>query len=141
MTDKYRLYVDYSEWRSGGDRLDTSDRWSERSDEHVEVHFKGIYRNINTDGAPYFYDSHEVAREVFEAEEVILLVVRYDTGDTFGRTYGAWHAEGICLPNAAERLAHSIENGSYEGYKPWEGYFEGYRGVELHTFKVEDDWA
>ena len=134
-----RLYIDYDETRRGGRAL-SNEPYSDREDEHVEVHFNGIFRSMGDDGRRFFYDSKEVTKKVYEADEVALVVVRYDTGDTFGRTYNSWCTEGIYLLDEAKKVADSIQNKTYEGYKAWEGYFENYRCVEIHVFDTEDEY-
>ncbi len=65
---------------------------------------------------------------------VYLVYVIYSTGSTFGRTEGAWSVVGA-YPTIEEaaKIKKSIYDGTYKGYKAWEGYFERLTYVETET--------
>lgn len=71
---------------------------------------------------------------------VYIVVVRYSTGDTFGRTDGEWHLEGAYLDSKkATEIADSINNDTYDNRsrKPWEGYFESLEGVSVVALPLQ----
>jgi hypothetical protein len=63
-----------------------------------------------------------------------VVVVRYSTGDTFGRAKGRGYIEGVFrTQKSAERRVMHIKNGGdslKQGYTPWHGYFEYLESVE-----------
>ncbi len=127
-----RLYIDYSERRTGGEAIGEGP-WCSHEDEDTEVSFLGMYRTSPTH--KFFYDSIEVSEEVHKADEVYLCVVRYSTGSTFGRRNGAWTIIGVATDSRkAQEMLDKALNG--DGYKPWEGYFERLEGTEIHDFRV-----
>lgn len=81
---------------------------------------------------------------------VYVVVVRYDSGDTFTQTIGNGYIEGAYTRlDYATKLKGLIEksDGSYEKHKaakigrpvqfvPWIGYFESLNNVEIHAMKV-----
>lgn len=133
---KHRLYINYSSSRSGRESK-SNEPYSNREDEYREVEFHGIYRNSPD---AFFYDSREVSEEVFNSDKVYMVVVRYESGDTFGRTFGNWHIFDIfATEKEADHISGLIENDKLDGYVRWKGYFERFQWVEIHEFKVNQD--
>lgn len=137
---EFRLYIDYSEYITGGEAIGDGP-FCDHEDEYREVYLNGVYRSMDSPKAPFFYDSKEVAEETFKKDTVYLVVVRYTTGNTFGTIHGAWHIEGI-YPDAAQAAiaCRKIEDGTYQGYKPWDGYFERLENVDIRQFDVKDNF-
>lgn len=63
---------------------------------------------------------------------VHLVLVIYQTGDTFGYSTGNVSVVGVYRSaKQAEDVAKSIRNNTYPGYKCWDGYFERLEHVEV----------
>lgn len=134
-----RIYLDYSESRSGGAAHDPTDRWTSHDDIVIDVEFKRLHRS---QPAKFFYDSFELSNpDLAKLDKLYMAVVRYSTGNTFGHTQGAWHVEGfaptyqIAELMLEEATKPSIK-GDYKSYKPWEGYFERLTNTEIYTMEV-----
>lgn len=135
----YDLYLTYTEYRTGGEPDDPSDRWTWHEPEYIDWHPTGIY--AEREGAGMW--GHGLHRDEifgdFEKGDVgHLVVVRYTTGSTFGSQHGYWGIIGF-YKNADDAVAveKSIDDDTYEGYTYWKGYFERLEGVEIHTMVVQ----
>lgn len=70
-------------------------------------------------------------------DKVYLVIVRYSTGDTFGTTFGEWKIIGIFKTETESELVRfDIENGTYKGSKPWQGYFERLESVDVFPMTI-----
>lgn len=147
------LYLHTTESSTGGEP-ESDDRWCYHSDLVMKVSFDSVSRSHNA-----FWGcgcSFDVTEEVFKADQVFLVIVRYYDGGTFGRTCGNYKVQGSFLTEKeALDFAESIENGTYEKeaekarkksksvfggpYMPWVGYFSGLEGVEVHCFSVQNE--
>src|SRR5574342_1351554 len=135
----YPLYLTYQEWREGGDIIDPSDRWSDREPEHINFVPTGLLVERNNAGIfPQGLMEDEVFGEFSRGDIGYTVIVRYETGDTFGYSTGNWYLVGVYknLDEAFE-IKEKIQNATYEGYKPWIGYFERFESVEIHTLAVQ----
>ncbi len=134
-----RLYIEYDQFENGGDSIDPNDRWSNRTDRVIEVNFIKLHRQ--QPAHRFFYDSIEINKDLAKIDKLYLCVVRYSTGDTFGRTTGEWYIVGVA-PNyqiASLMLQEAIipsKEGDYRNYKPWEGYFERLETTEIYELSV-----
>ena len=72
---------------------------------------------------------------------IYVVVVRYNTGDTFGQSIGKGHIEKICTtPKEAYEIKSQIEEDKYsndEGYLQWQGYFEDLESVEVVSLNIK----
>ncbi len=90
------------------------------------------------------YETFNVSAETYAAKKVFIVTVTYESGDTFGRSYGnnqiafVTHDEALALDvkNAIE-----AEDGSWDkyqgnedgcGYASWDGYFERLNCAEVY---------
>jgi len=143
------LYISTSESSYGGEP-ESNEEWCHHSDIVKTVTFNSVFRKKGEGfwaSAGYF----KVSDEVFNSDQVYLVIVRYRDGGSFGSTTGNWHIQqAFTNPEDAKALATSIRNRSYEKemdrkhgqyvhYMPWVGYFCGLEGVEIHCFKIKDD--
>jgi len=130
---KNNIFIEYKSRRTGGDPL-SDERWSSREDEHTEVSWKLAHRE-HPGGFP---ETVEVDFDLSDLEVVFWVVVRYTTGDTFGTSYGNWEKIG-CYKSLKEarEVKQSIEDGSYKGYKCWDGYFEALEDIEINILELE----
>ena len=137
--EELRLYIDYDTSSEGGEICEGEEgsEWPSHEPEIRSVTFNGIYRS--NPQHKFFVDSHMVSMPVFNSPVVYMVVVRYQTGGTFGCSQGCHEVINIFSTSAeAEDLKNSIQDDSYPGYKCWEGYFERLEGVEIHRFDVKN---
>ena len=133
---EFRLYVLYSESSSGGDIVEGQEEESfpEREDEYLYVQFHGLCRS---EPDTFFKHSVEVSEDIFNSSTLVLAVVRYTDGGTFGCTHGYWHIVGayksVIEAQAALKQAHESDN-----YKPWVGYFSSHDSDEVIPLVVTD---
>jgi hypothetical protein len=148
------LYLHTTESSTGGEP-ENDEKWCHHSDILKAVSFNSVSRSNNS-----FWgcaQSFDVTEEVFKADQVFLVIVRYYDGGTFGRTCGNYNVQGSFLTEKeALDFAESIENGTYQKeaekarkksksnffggpYMPWVGYFSGLEGVEVHCFTVQNE--
>jgi hypothetical protein len=132
-----RLYLGYKTSSSGGQR-ESDEPYSSRSPEYIEVTFTSLSRESGT----FFGHNIEVTDEVYAADEVYLVVVRYRDGDSFGSSHGNWTVWAAVATEAeAIKIGRDIESGALHKdghYLPWEGYFNSLEGVETHSFRVAE---
>lgn len=133
---KSTVWLTYRESTSGGQAIDPDDGWTDYEDEHVDFSLRHCYSTAEK-VPDWLREQVDVDFKVKVGAEVDVVVVRYTTGGTFGRTLGYWYIEGIYPKGKqAEKVSKSIYNGTYEGYKPWVGYFESLEQVEIETLTV-----
>lgn len=138
-----RIYLEYKTSVSGGEPEDPSDRWTCHSDTVKEVSFIKLYRSQPKD--VFFYNSIEIEDESFLKENhLYLAVVRYSTGNTFGRSTGEHEVVGLFKTekDAEEFLKEETKpskKGDYSRYRAWEGYFERLEGTEVHKLELIDE--
>jgi len=140
-----RLYLGYTSTSSGGEP-ESEEPYSSRSPTYITVTFTSLSRESGT----FFVHDIKVSDEVYEADEVFLVVVRYQDGNSFGTSHGNWDVfDAVATEDEAIKIAKSIEDGSlvkaveadqkkgiYHRYILWTGYFNSLEGVEIHSFKV-----
>ncbi len=140
------VYLSYEESDSGGEPMDgESGPYCSREPEYRE--WKPI--SISSKNPDEIY-LEEVLAADFIPDDMIgkwiyLVVVRYETGNTFGRSYG--HAQPIaCYADmkSAEKMAKLISDDKYTQtedfpYCNWRGYFERLEDVEIHKMTVDAD--
>jgi hypothetical protein len=89
---------------------------------------------LNGDGIDYDFDV-----EKFIGKSLFMVYVRYSTGDTFGSSSGNPYFPGIYDSyEKADAVVKSIEDGTYDGYKPWYGYFDSLDSVEVVEKRLID---
>jgi hypothetical protein len=140
---KETLCVLYDNYYSGGDiregQGDTD--WPDREDSYCSTDLYGVFTQDEADKLDkrFWRDEFEVTFKVKPNMTVHVVTVNYDTGDTFGRSCGHTCIESIYLSAAeAHKVASSIKDGSYNGYKAWDGYFEQFNYTEVHSFRLNE---
>ena len=129
---KNEIFIEYKSYSTGGDPL-SDESWCSISDQNTSVSWKKAYK-----GHPGgFVETVEVDFDLKEVEVIFWVVVRYTTGDTFGTSYGNWEKIG-CYKSLKEarEVEESIEDGTYEGYKCWDGYFEALEEIEINILEL-----
>ena len=118
--------------------------WSETYDCSLEK----VSRNKELLNRLNFY-AHRVPDEVYNANTVYVVVVTYNTGNSFGRAEGKL-ALAFVTENPDEAIAakNAIENNTYasfytspkwlagSGYTEWNGYFERVTSVDIEFHQV-----
>jgi len=131
------LYMTYQESTSGGEICEgqENDPWPNHEDGYTE--FYPVRVNKTADKAGWVREPIQVEFNPAVGADVWLVIVRYVTGGTFGRTLGCWHMVGAYeCQSEADKVKASIRDGTYQGYKPWTGYFESLEDVEIHKMTV-----
>lgn len=132
------LYILYREERSGGDICEGEEdsEWPNHDPTNVVVTFQSLHRTAAGTGR-FFYDAIEVIPDVAAQTSLCLAVVRYSTGDTFGRTNGMWSVVGAypTVTLAETALSQALDPANSQ-HKPWEGYFERVEQTEVHVVPV-----
>lgn len=130
--EEKRLYIIYNERRQGGEP-ESDEPYSRRAPTYIDVQFTALLKEQLPDRM--FYHSVIVDDKTFKNKIGYLAVVRYSTGNTFGRTEGAWEVIG-CYSSykKAQKMLDNAINGSE--YKVWEGYFESFERTEIHALPI-----
>lgn len=138
------LFLHYSSYSEGGNVCEgeENEEWPSYEDEHVYTNFEDLSRKSH---GRMCSKSIEVDEELSKAEVLHLVIVKYRDGGTFKSTSGYWEVM-LTTDNLkeAQEMAASINDGTFnkkypKSYAPWEGYFGGLEGVEVHTFNVLDE--
>lgn len=131
------LSLDYNEDRRGG-KPESDEPYSSRSPTYVEVSFHSLSRGS---GTGRWGSNIEVSREIYEAAEVYVVIVRYQDGDSFGTSHGNWCVAGVATTAEEARkieAAARLPQKDHSHYREWDGYFSGLEEVEIHAFRVRD---
>ena len=137
-TPKNKVYILYDEYRSGGSICEgqEKDDWPSHEDEQNHVTWKSAHRS-NT--GMVYNETVEVDFDPASIDYVIMVVVMYYDGGTFGRTCGLWQIIGV-YPSIqdARKAEQSIKDNTFQGGKGWEGYFAGLESVEIEVLRLLD---
>jgi len=135
---KHSVYVRYSVTATGGEICSgqENDGWPSRDPEHRSHEVVGIFTDEENDGRRYKHYSYNEQTDVTFAPKsgntVHLVLVIYQTGDTFGYSTGNVSVVGVYeTSKEAKEIAKSIRAGTYSGYKCWDGYFERLESIEV----------
>lgn len=133
------VFFQYEESRYGGGTSpgQEGESWPDREPTYTERTYSPI---AFLNPCNLWFDQVDTEIEFKHGDTVYLVDVRYSTGDTFGQDYG-YHTLVDAFDNEveADRLVASIYDGSYEGYKPWYGYFESLESADVLQFKIVDN--
>lgn len=129
------VYVEYNERSYGGDKVDPSDKWSDREDTITEFAVEGI--TLSRPDTPYYTFFDVVLTP--DTEELYIIHVRYSTGDTFGRETGCGKIINVCsTKEEAARILDSVEDGSHPEAIYWTGYFDHLESCHADCFKIKE---
>ncbi len=136
---EYPLYLTYDERRYGGSPINPEDAWPDYEDEHVEFYPIGLFKDRDNAGIfPHGLMEDEVHGTFEPGDGAYVVIVRYGSGSTFGRSFGEWHLVGVYdNENSAKEIEKSIENHTFEGYMPWVGYFESFESANVFAMLVQ----
>ena len=127
--DKKYVRVSYTEktWIS---REGDGKPYSDSGDSETDFQVIGVSCQNESD-SPY-YNLVEVQEDFADGDVAYVVVVRYDTGDTFGRSNNCGVVVDVCsTTKKANAVGDSCENGKHEGSYRWTGYFDNFRSVEI----------
>lgn len=132
-----KLYLTYHEYSSGGESL-SEDEWPEYSDTNIEWNLEKCFNNRSKKKTDWLCESFEVDFTPQLNDDIYVVYVRYRTGDTFSYINGVWKIIGVYNNKEdAKKIQESIKNNTYDGYKPWEGFFEILESCEIEEMVVE----
>lgn len=135
---EYNVFVTYEESRSGGEP-DSDEKWCSYSDVHVDYRITGAFKNKTS--SSWYQESFYL--ENLNLVDVYIVLVRYSSGDTFGRSFGNGHIVGVYgTQDEAQLIVDQIEANTYtgqNGYVPWKGYFERFEYVDLIVTRLKDN--
>lgn len=174
MSKKLKVHPEviltYSESRTGGEPIDPTDEWTDHETEFIDWRPYAVFvdddkkkaREKTSDWRVESLSSKKPL-DIGVGDTVFIVVVRYQTGGTFGSSSGNWQIEGVFTSSEEafkmkeliqednkayiESRWHSRSDGksvvpeekyvSPNGYKCWQGYFEALENVEVSVFKAE----
>jgi hypothetical protein len=132
-----KLYLDYKECSSGGEIRagQEEESWPDYEDINIDWHLTNC--KITSDNG-YCQETVDVDFPVSVGQTVFVVYVRYSTGDTFSRTYGAGFIVGVYKDKeTAEKVQKSVYDKTYTGYACWIGYFESLESCEVKEMTCE----
>jgi len=116
-----------------------NDSYPNRAPEHKTHEVFGVFTTPSDDRGWNKYN--EECNVSFDPTDIVyVVVVTYQTGDTFG--YSTGNVSIVDVFNEEEtacEVAASIREKTFPGYTPWNGYFEALESVRVHKFKL-DSW-
>lgn len=133
------LYINYSEGRSGGELCEGEENGPYASHEPIWTTFQinGIYTPETWDNSNWYKEEIQVDFTPNVGMPVYVVIVRYSSGNTFGRVNGCWCIEGVYTSiEEAENIKSKIYDGTFEEYAPWIGYFEYLEYVDIEFFII-----
>jgi hypothetical protein len=137
-TDPRILYLDYRQTETGGETVAGDEDLEWPCYEDRTIHFTPVClfrekEHVST----YLKEDIEVTPEIFRQRRAYLAVARYESGDTFGRSYGHWHVLGLfATMKEAKEAEKCPEKFCKDGYVPWKGYFERFTCTEIHILEI-----
>lgn len=133
---KWNYSVDYDKFTHTTREADPDDSW-DQGDDASEYELKHIEAREVLE--TYRYNSDIVSDTVkpYSTDAYVVYVV-YTTGCTFGTSEGGVidFMKITTDEKEAQAMYDSIYNGTYEGYKAWEGYFESLDFVRIEHLPI-----
>lgn len=137
------VYINKSTSEHGGDRIDPSDRWSNRTDRVIETtyHYLSIKKDKNDMFSHLeFFITEEEAKSKF----LYLATVTYTDGDTFGQTLGYMYEAGVFVDeeSASNHLNSFVKKDKNKDFNdclnwyPWDGYFSRILSYEIYKLPL-----
>lgn len=130
---EHTVYVKYDSHTTGGEVCaeDKESSWPCHEPAYTEV---TIHDLIYSENMKLGYDDIQVDFDPAEyiGKELHVVYVRYRTGNTFGSQHGV-PSFPACFTTEEEavKVERAISDNSWDGYKPWVGYFEGLESIEV----------
>ncbi len=160
------LLLTYHESRHGGAAINPDDSWTEHEDEYIDFYIEGVFvdddnKRARDKSSTWYKETLSHTFDVKPGDQIWVVVIRYYTGGTFGRTCGAWKIDGVYqTAEEANKIEADIESDEkayrewcwrnpgyksekepfpkekYKKDKCWRGHFEGFERVEVRGFTV-----
>jgi hypothetical protein len=129
-------------WTSQVEAPDPDDEWS-RGETYTSTYITGLLAGDTVDIEPLEIQTDDGGVYYFDGslgDAVYLVVIKYSTGNTFGRSGGHIALAGAFdSSDKAEQLAEAVRKskvaGEY-GYLPWVGYFERVEDVSVEKTRI-----
>lgn len=99
------IYLIYREAHSGGEKEDPSDKWSTRTDQVIEFYPEKL---TTTKGSFQETIPVDFKASDFVGKPLWMVVIRYSSGDTFGRSTGNWTILGAYTDQKTAELLASL---------------------------------
>lgn len=150
--DGQKLRLNFVGSSSGG-TPETNEQWPHREDEIHNYTLDSV--NLEDGKSEYTFDSKEVTVDfkVENGDTVYVLLVTYEDGDTFGRSYGNIHIVGVYVTEKeAIKVRDDIDYDEqhldrnalfskktkrrFKGDPSWRGYFERFTSAEIFEMVV-----
>jgi hypothetical protein len=159
MLSNYKVYIDTDLRYISGGVAESNERYSNRSTEYNKFVVNGVYSK-SKDGQ--VVEQRSVTFDPSVVKQVFLVVVIHSTGDSFGRSEGHGHVEGVYASrDEAVAIAKAIRTGCgnygkargddrYKDYQtlkglnkekwfgvPWDGYFERVESIKVMPWTMD----
>lgn len=153
--NELKAFLGYTYRRDGGEALEEG-RYASHADTHIEFYPRCVYAKNPGVYCKHMHDAVLVDFEPTVGSTVWSVVVRYQTGSTFGTIYGEYSIIGIYdSAEKAEAVGKAIRadykgrDSSYGTFKPpysspnygngecWKGYFERLEDVDVESLLVK----
>jgi hypothetical protein len=122
-----KVYVTYEEYQTGGGIVEGDEykAWPDYEDTYVTFRVLDVYTPQTYDGKVWYKEEMIVDFEPKIGQEVYVVLVRYSTVSTFGRTFYCGYIAGVYNTlEEAESVEDKIYKGTYPDYQPWSGYLD-----------------
>ncbi len=136
--EKFQVYLFYEESESGGEVCEGDE--DRAFPDHEDLYREFTAKSLQLEPGNWS-EAIEVNFDPAKHSHLYVVIVRYQSGDTFGVSHGNWQVIGACQKlKEAKKVARSIETGSYRRgrgkRKEWEGYFESLETVDIERIDV-----
>lgn len=134
---KTKLVLEYSVHGYTTEKADIDDSWDR---DNTATDFSPEILRLGTKGNNWCVETFEVDFPVEVGNLLFLVVVRYDTGDSFGYNENDFCFIGVYKEKEeAQKVRESIEDGSHELSYKWTGHFEKYRNTEVYLMNLHSE--
>jgi hypothetical protein len=133
----YHVIVKYNQHEKEVRAIKPNDEW-DSGEQEIFFTIESVHATEPEYGWPQSVEVSFNPEDHLE-ENMYVIVVRYDTGDTFGNTYNTWKIPEVVLTMAeADKICKAIKYDKYDGYVSWKGYFEHFNSVdyEVHMLRI-----
>lgn len=132
---------EYTSVEGGGIREgEEGNDYPNREPEHKYSDVLGVFTADSNDrGWNTYSERLDVNFEPTAGKEVFVVVVTYQTGDTFGHSTGNVSIVDVFdSESSADKTARAIRKGTFGTYRDWQGYFEHLEDIEIHRFILDE---
>ena len=128
--EKPKIYIDYTSSEKGGEKEEPGKMFSFREPIYIELKINELLKTVPSN---FWVTELECDSSILNCPNVFLVVVRYQSGNSFGTSHGNFHFFSVrATKEEALKDKEDIEQDKVSGYKPWKGYFEKLEDIEIH---------